>query len=74
MRAGALDMKPSPDWDFIMTQSNWNLAHARSFDPDMEQRLRDLRDRRGPGHVLSFELHRMPSLWPKRQTAACRRA
>eukprot|EP00969_Alexandrium_andersonii_P175020 7740550-Alexandrium_andersonii.AAC.1 len=33
---------------FIMMQSNRDLAFARRFDPDMEQRLRDCRDRHDP--------------------------
>eukprot|EP00969_Alexandrium_andersonii_P001946 86217-Alexandrium_andersonii.AAC.1 len=57
-------MTRSPCWEFIMTQINRDLALARGFDPDMEQRLRDFRDRRVPGFALSFELHRVPWLWP----------
>eukprot|EP00969_Alexandrium_andersonii_P260112 11500859-Alexandrium_andersonii.AAC.1 len=58
-------MTHSPYWEFIMTESSRDLALARSFGPDMEQTFRDYRDRRVPGHVLSFELHRVPWMWPK---------
>eukprot|EP00969_Alexandrium_andersonii_P072756 3210424-Alexandrium_andersonii.AAC.1 len=57
-------MTHSPYWGFIRTQSKRGLALARSFDPDMEQTLRDYRDRRVPGLVLGFELHRVPWMWP----------